>query len=87
MLKCMRPLQIGISKESEIPKTVTTGSAAYDFTGKAAVTPAHGVAAITLNVRVAIPATHFLLLLLLSGLAKKGVTTLAGIVDSDYRGQ
>ena len=79
MLKCMRTLQIDISKESEIPKKATIG-----FTGKAAVIPAHGVAAITLNVRVAIPATHFLLLLSRSGLAKKGVMTLAGVVDSDY---
>ena len=82
----MRTLQIDISEESEIPKKAITSSAAYDFTGKTAVIPAHGVAAVTLNVRVAIPATHFLLLLSRSSLAMKGVTTLAGVVDSDYQG-
>ena len=86
MLKCMRTLQIDICKESAIPQKATTSSAAYDFTGKAAVIPAHGLAAVTLNVRLAIPTTRFLLLLSHRGLAKKGVTTLAGVVDSDYRG-
>ena len=75
LLKCMRPLQVGISKESEIQKAATTGSAAYDFTGKAAVIPAYFVAAVTLNVRVAIQATHILLILSHTGLTKKGVTT------------
>ena len=87
MLSTMRTLQVDITEDSTIPTKGTKGSAAYDLQcHKNAVIPAHGIAMVPLNIRLAIPADYFLLLLSRSGLARKGVTTLAGVIDSDYRG-
>ena len=87
MLSTMRTLQVDITEDSTVPTKGTKGSAAYDLQcHKNAVIPAHGIAMVELNIRMAVPPEYFLLLLSRSSLAKKGVTTLAGVVDSDYRG-
>ena len=87
MLNTIRTLQVDISQESAEPTKGTQGSACYDLTAQGTeVVPAHGIAMIPLNLRMAIPPGYFLLLLSRSGLAMKGVVALGGVIDSDYRG-
>ena len=43
--------------------------------------------AVPLNLRLAVPRGYTLLLLSRSGLALKGITTVGGVIDSDYRGE
>ena len=49
--------------------------------------PSTGTARVPLNLRLAIPPNHFMLLISRSGLATKGITTQAGLIDSDFRGE
>ena len=87
MNSLIRTIKVDITKESAIPEKGIEGSAAYDLKAHDnEVIPAHGVAMIPLNLKVAIPPGYFLLLLSRSGLAVKGIITLAGLVDSNYRG-
>ena len=83
----IRTLKVDVAKESTIPEKGTEGSAAYDLKSyENEVVPAHGIALIPLNLKMAIPPGYFMLLLSRSGLATKGITVLAGVIDSDYRG-
>ena len=87
IMSLIRTLKVDVTADSTIPEKGTPGSACYDFTAhRAAVVPAHGMAMVPLNIRMDIPPGYFLLLLSRSGLATKGLTTLAGVIDSDYRG-
>ena len=87
VLNTIRTLKVDITEESTQPEKSTSGSACYDLTAqKAAVVPAHGIAMVPLNLRLAIPPGYFLLLLSRSGLATKGLVALGGVIDSDYRG-
>ena len=87
IMSLIRTLKVEVTEDSTIPEKGTPGSACYDFTAhRAAVVPAHGMAMVPLNIRMEIPPGYFLLLLSRSGLATKGLTTLAGVIDSDYRG-
>ena len=87
IMSICRTLTVEISEESTEPKKGTPESACYDITTqRTEVVPAHGIAMIPLNLRMAIPPGYFCLLLSRSGLASKGITTLAGVIDSDYRG-
>ena len=87
VLNTIRTLKVDITEDSTQPEKSTPGSACYDLTAqKAAVVPAHGIAMVPLNLRMAIPPGYFLLLLSRSGLATKGLVALGGVIDSDYRG-
>ena len=87
IMNTIRTLKIDITEESTEPKKGTPGSAAYDLTcHNAAIIPAHGIAMVPLNLKLAIPPGYFLLLLSRSGLATKGIVTLGGVIDADYRG-
>ena len=87
IINTIRTLKVDITQDSITPDKSTPGSACYDMTAqKAAVVPAHGIAMIPLNLKMAIPPGYFLLLLSRSGLATKGLVALGGVIDSDYRG-
>ena len=87
IMNTIRTLQVDITRESTEPRKGTPGSAAYDLTcHKKAIIPAHGIAMVPLNLRLAIPQGYFLLLLSRSGLASKGIVALGGVIDADYRG-
>ena len=63
------------------------GSACYNLTAHSTVVvSAHGMAMVPLNRRMANPPGFFLLLLSRSGLAKKGLVNLGGVIEADYRG-
>ena len=86
-LDTIRTLQVDITKESTQPIKGTSGSACYDITAhNTVVVPAHGIAMVPLNLKMAIPPGYFLLLLSRSSLAIKGLVALGGVIDSDYRG-
>ena len=87
VLNTIRTLKVDITEDSAQPEKSTPGSACYDLTAQtAAVVPAHGIAMVPLNLRMAIPPGYFLLLLSRSGLATKGIVALGGVIDADYRG-
>lgn len=87
VMNTIRTLQVDITSDSTQPIKGTPDSACYDLTAhNAAVVPAHGVAMVPLNLKMAIPPGYFLLLLSRSGLALKGIVALGGVIDSDYRG-
>ena len=81
-------LAVDIARGSTIPERKTLDSAGYDITAAETVCiPARSTAAVSLNLRLAIPKDHFLLLLSRSGLALKGITIEGGVIDADYRGE
>ena len=56
VLNTIRTLKVDITEDSTQPEKSTPGSACYDLTAqKAAVVPAHGIAMVPLNLRMAIP--------------------------------
>lgn len=76
-------------KEIPLPARQTEGAAAFDFAARAAVTIAPGtVGYVPLNVAVATPPGHFLLLAARSGTHKRGLMMAngIGIVDPDFSG-
>ena len=72
-----------------MPEYASDGCAGADLRARAAVTLAPGQrAAVSTGVHVAIPAGHVGLIWPRSGLAvRHGLDTLAGVIDSDYRGE
>ena len=74
-------------KGSQLPYKATEGSAAYDLRApvNATVMPG-GRLVLDLNLSAAIPEGYALQLSSRSGLASQGLWTLAGVIDSDYRG-
>ena len=85
-LRKLDELDVSVSKDSSLPTKGTNGSAAYDICAHQTVTVRAGeVTVVPLNLRLAIPEDHFLLLLSRSGLASKGIYALGGVIDSDYR--
>ena len=87
VMNTIRTLQVDIATDSTQPIKGTPDSACYDLTThNAVVVPAHGIAMVPLNLKMAIPPGYFLLILSRSSLAVKGLVTLGGVIDSDYRG-
>ena len=73
---------------SDKSKRSTVCSAGFDMKAARTVTiPGPTTVRVPLNVRMAIPADLCTLLVSRSGLAVKGITTQAGLIDSDYRGE
>ena len=72
-------------KGSQLPYRAREGSAAYDLHAPAAATvPPGGTLVLDLNISAAIPTGYALQLSSWSGLASRGLWTLAGVIDSDY---
>jgi len=77
-----------LSDLAKIPTQATPFSAGYDlYAAEAIVVPRLGRKLIKTNVSMAIPMNHYGRIAPRSGLAyKNGIDVLAGVIDSDYRG-
>ena len=82
-------LKIRVSGEGELPAYASQGASGADLRAAEDVTLAPGArAAVATGVHVEIPAGHVGLVWPRSGLAvRHGLDTLAGVIDSDYRGE
>jgi dUTP pyrophosphatase len=82
-------LDVGVAGEGALPEYASPGAAGADLRASAAVLiPPGGRAAVATGLHVAIPAGHVGLVWPRSGLAvRHGIDTLAGVIDSDYRGE
>lgn len=77
-----------LSEKAKAPEQGTSFSAGYDlFAAEEAVVPRLGRKLIKTNVSMAIPMNYYGRIAPRSGLAyKHGIDILAGVIDSDYRG-
>ena len=78
-----------IDKSLPLPEYQTSGAAWFDLAARERVViPAHKVAYVPLNVAIAPPTGHFLLLAARSSLQKRGLTMAngVGIGDADFSG-
>ncbi len=82
-------LDIRVDGPGELPQYATEGAAGADLRAAEALTlPAGGRAAVSTGLFVEIPAGYVGLVWPRSGLAvRHGIDTLAGVIDSDYRGE
>jgi dUTP pyrophosphatase len=82
-------LDIRVDGPGALPEYATEGAAGADLRSAEAVTlPAGGRAAVATGLFLEIPAGHVGLVWPRSGLAvRHGIDTLAGVIDSDYRGE
>lgn len=78
-----------VAGEGQLPEYATTGAAGADLRASGAIEiPPGGRAAVPTGLRVQIPRGHVGLVWPRSGLAvRHGIDTLAGVIDSDYRGE
>lgn len=85
----MALLEVKVAGAGALPEYASEGCAGADLRASETVTLAPGErAAVPTGVRVAIPAGHVGLIWPRSGLAvRHGLDTLAGVIDSDYRGE
>jgi dUTP pyrophosphatase len=80
-------LRVPIKAECTVPRRQTGGSSCYDVCAARSCTLQPGqIEAVPLNLRLAVPRGYTLLLKSRSGLSLKGITTVGGVIDSDYRG-
>ncbi len=78
-----------IDKSLPLPEYKTSGAAGFDLAARERVVlPAHKVGYVPLNVAIAPPAGHFLLLAARSSLQKRGLTMAngVGVGDADFSG-
>ena len=82
-------IEIRVEGPGALPEYATEGASGADLRSAEAVTLAPGGrAAVATGVFVEIPAGHVGLVWPRSGLAvRHGIDTLAGVIDSDYRGE
>jgi dUTP pyrophosphatase len=80
---------VTVADGGHLPEHATIGAAGADLRASAAVEiPPGGRAAVPTGLRVQIPRGHVGLVWPRSGLAvRHGIDTLAGVIDSDYRGE
>jgi dUTP pyrophosphatase len=83
------PLPTLVGQTGSLPEYSSTGAAGADLRASETVTIAPGGrAAVPTALRLQIPAGHVGLVWPRSGLAvRHGIDTLAGVIDSDYRGE
>jgi dUTP pyrophosphatase len=83
------PLEIRVESDRSIPEYGSAAAAGADLRASdEVVIPSGGRAAVPTSLRMEIPPGHVGLIWPRSGLAvKHGIDTLAGVVDSDYRGE
>ena len=83
----LNELCIPVKHGAKPPYRATAGAAGYDFYLPVTVELAPGtVSCVELGLALALPPCTYLQLHSRSSLAKKGITVLGGVVDSDYRG-
>lgn len=77
-----------LSEKAKIPTQGTPFSAGYDlYAAEDACVPRLGRKLVKTNISMAIPMNHYGRIAPRSGLAyKNGIDVLAGVIDSDYRG-
>ena len=82
-------LEIRVDGPGALPDYATEGAAGADLRAAESITlPAGGRAAVATGLFVEIPAGYVGLVWPRSGLAvRHGIDTLAGVIDSDYRGE
>ena len=82
-------LEVKVEKGSLIPEKGTALSAAYDLrASKNTLIPAGQTVRVPLQLKLALPQGHFMLLLSRSGLAaKNGLFCQGGVIDGDYRSE
>jgi len=77
-----------ISGSAIIPKKAHDGDAAYDlYSNNYYSIPPYGQALVESGVKMIIPDGYAGLIWDKSGLAKEGITTMGGVIDSNYRGE
>jgi dUTP pyrophosphatase len=83
------PVPSRVGENGSLPEYSSTGAAGADLRASEAVSIAPGArAAVPTGLRLQIPPGHAGLVWPRSGLAvRHGIDTLAGVVDSDYRGE
>jgi dUTP pyrophosphatase len=83
------PVEVKVDGAGELPDYASAGAAGADLRARESVVlPPGGRAAVATGVHVEIPAGHVGLVWPRSGLAvRHGIDTLAGVIDSDYRGE
>ncbi len=82
-------MDVKVEGTGALPSYATDGSAGADLRAAAAVVLQPGAqTTVATGVRLSIPAGHVGLIWPRSGLAvRHGIDTLAGVIDSDYRGE
>jgi dUTP pyrophosphatase len=82
-------VRIGVVGDGSLPQYGSEGAAGADLAASGDMTLAPGArAAVPTGIRLEIPPGHVGLIWPRSGLAvRHGIDTLAGVVDSDYRGE
>ena len=82
-------LEVKVEKGSLIPEKGSALSAAYDLrASKNTLIPAGQTVRVPLQLKLALPPGHFMLLLSRSGLASKnGLFCQGGVIDGDYRSE
>ena len=83
------PVPTVVDHGGHLPDHATTGAAGADLRASGAIEiPPGGRAAVPTGLRIQIPRGHVGLVWPRSGLAvRHGIDTLAGVIDSDYRGE
>jgi dUTP pyrophosphatase len=83
------PLLVKVAGDGALPQYATAGAAGADLRASVDTTLEPGArAAVPTGIRVEIPPGHVGLVWPRSGLAvRHGIDTLAGVIDSDYRGE
>ncbi len=78
-----------LDSEAKLPTRGSESSAGLDlYASKQFLIPAHGFIGVSTGIAVAIPEGYYGRIAPRSGLAAKfGIDTLAGVIDSDYRGE
>jgi dUTP pyrophosphatase len=82
-------IEIQVAGTGRVPEPASAGAAGADLRASEAVTLGPGDrAAVATGISLAIPSGHVGLVWPRSGLAvRHGIDTLAGVIDSDYRGE
>jgi len=81
-------ITIEASDGATMPRRATAGSAGIDVYASADCTLAPGkVTAVSTGIRMHIPSGYYVQLVSRSGFAVKNIITVAGLIDSDYRGE
>jgi len=82
-------IDVTVEGRGALPEYASAGAAGADLRASEAVTlPPGGRQAVATGLRLALPPGHVALVWPRSGLAvRHGIDTLAGVIDSDYRGE